>query len=189
MTGMPRGPLEMHDDVALDLMVKIRGELSKSEGASYEPLAGEREVFDMVEQKERFGRKNKKGFYDYPEGKGPKSLWKGLSDYFPVTVADSDPEMIAELKMRLLYRQAVEAARCFEEGVITDPKEADVGSILAWGFAPWTGGIISMMDSAGIDSVVKTLDRMTKSYGKRFEPPKLLRDMAAKGETFYGRFG
>ena len=189
MTGMPRGPLEMHDDVALDLMVKIRGELSKSEGASYEPLAGEREVFDMVEQKERFGRKNKKGFYDYPEGKGPKSLWKGLSDYFSVTVADSDPEMIAELKMRLLYRQAVEAARCFDEGVITDPKEADVGSILAWGFAPWTGGIISMMDSAGIDAVVKTLDRMTQSYGKRFEPPKLLRDMAAKGETFYSRFG
>lgn len=188
MTGMPRGPLEMHDDVALDLMVKIQGELAKAQGDKYVPLAGEKEVFDMVE-KGRLGRKNGKGFYDYPEAKGAqKTLWAGLSDYFPVTTPEVTPKQMDELKLRLLYRQAVEAARCFDEGVITDPREADVGSILAWGFAPYTGGIISMMDSAGLDQVVKTLNRLTKAYGPRFKPPKLLVEMAKNGETFYGRF-
>ena len=189
MTGMPRGPLEMNDDVALDLMVKVQSEMAKAQGDTYVPLAGEKEVADMVHAKERFGRKNGKGFYDYPPAGGNKTLWPGLADYFPVKHAEADPDMVQEIKTRLLYRQAVEAARCFEEGVITDPREADVGSILAWGFAPWSGGVISLMDSAGIPAFVAELDRLTKAYGPRFEPPKLLRDMAAKNETFYGRFG
>jgi 3-hydroxyacyl-CoA dehydrogenase/enoyl-CoA hydratase/3-hydroxybutyryl-CoA epimerase len=107
---------------------------------------------------------------------------------FPLTKAEAEPAEVEELKKRLLYVQAVTAARCFEEGVITDPREADVGSILGWGFAPWSGGIISLMDSIGIAKFVEELDRMTKLYGDRFTPPKLLRDMAKNGETFYGRF-
>ncbi len=136
----------------------------------------------------RLGRKNGLGFYDYPAS-GNKSLWQGTKDMFPLKVAEASPAEVEELKKRLLYVQAVTAARCFEEGVITDPREADVGSILGWGFAPWSGGIVSLIDAIGAAKFVEELDHMAALYGDRFAPPQLLRDMAAKGETFYGRFG
>lgn len=188
-TGMPRGPLEMMDDVALDLLTKITSETAKAMGDAYQPIPGEKEVAKMVAEG-RLGRKNGKGFYDYPADKNtPKTLWQGTKDMFPVTQAEANPADVEELKKRLLYVQAVTAARCFEEGVITDPREADVGSILGWGFAPWSGGIVSLIDSIGIPKFVAELDRMEKAYGERFKAPQLLREMAAKGETFYGRFG
>jgi len=188
MTGMPRGPLEMHDDVALDLSYKIAKQTAADLGDKYVPTPGQDIVAKMVEDG-RYGRKNGKGFYDYPEQKGsPKTLWKGLSDLAPVKVNDSTPELVEELKTRLLYRQAVEAARCWEEGVVDDPREADVGAILGWGFAPWTGGPISLIDQVGTAKFVETCDRLANEYGDRFAVPQLLRDMAAKGETFYGKF-
>jgi 3-hydroxyacyl-CoA dehydrogenase/enoyl-CoA hydratase/3-hydroxybutyryl-CoA epimerase len=189
MTSMPRGPLEMHDDVALDLSYKIGQQTRKDLGEAYVPNPGEEIVATMVSELGRFGRKNKKGFYDYPEGGGPKSLWPGLADLAPVTIAESDPALVAELKTRLLYRQAIECARCWDEGVVTDVREADLGAILGWGFAPWTGGPISLIDQVGLKAFVETCDRLAAAYGPRFTPPALLRDMAAKGETFYGRFG
>ena len=186
MTGMPRGPLEMHDDVALDLSYKIARQTREDLGEAYTPNPGEQIVASMVEGG-RFGRKNGKGFYDYPAEKGaPKTLWPGLSALAPVKIADSDPELVAELKTRLLYRQAVEAARCWQEGVIDDPREADLGAILGWGFAPWTGGPLSLIDEVGVKVFVTTCDRLATAYGPRFEPPKLLRDMASRDERFYG---
>jgi 3-hydroxyacyl-CoA dehydrogenase/enoyl-CoA hydratase/3-hydroxybutyryl-CoA epimerase len=186
MTGMPRGPLEMHDDVALDLSVKIAKQTKEDLGDAYEPLSGWKIVQTMVEDLGRYGRKNGKGFYDY-ETK-PKKLWSGLSDLAPVKIDDSTPELVEDQKRRLLYRQAVEVARCWEEGVIDDPREADVGAILAWGFAPWTGGPITMIDQTGLKAFVEQADAYAAKYGDRFSPPQLLRDMAAKGETFYGKF-
>jgi 3-hydroxyacyl-CoA dehydrogenase/enoyl-CoA hydratase/3-hydroxybutyryl-CoA epimerase len=189
MTGMPRGPLEMHDDVALDLSYKIAKQTREDLGDKYVPNPGEQIVAKMVEGG-RYGRKNGKGFYDYPADKGaPKTLWPGLADLAPVKINESSPELVAEMKRRLLYRQAVEAARCFEEGVIDDPREADVGAILGWGFAPWTGGPISLIDEKGAKAFVEICDRLTQQYGPRFAVPNLLREMAAKGETFYQRFG
>jgi 3-hydroxyacyl-CoA dehydrogenase/enoyl-CoA hydratase/3-hydroxybutyryl-CoA epimerase len=92
------------------------------------------------------------------------------------------------LKLRLLTIQALETARCVEEGVITDPRDADVGSILGWGFAPYTGGTLSLIDSLGAAEFVKRCDGLVAKYGKRFEPNRLLREMAVSGQTFYGRF-
>ena len=92
------------------------------------------------------------------------------------------------MKQRFLVTQAVEAARVMAEGVVTDPREADVGSILGFGFAPFTGGVISYIDFMGAKAFVALCDKLAATYGPRFEPPQLLRDMAAKGETFYGRF-
>ena len=186
MTGMPRGPLEMHDDVALDLSVKIAKQTREDLGDAYEPLPGWKIVQTMVEDLGRYGRKNGKGFYDY-ETK-PKKLWSGLSELAPVKIDDSTPELVEDQKRRLLYRQAVEVARCWEEGVIDDPREADVGAILAWGFAPWTGGPITMIDQTGLKEFVAQADDYAARYGDRFKVPQLLRDMAAKGETFYGKF-
>ena len=191
MTGMPRGPLEMHDDVALDLSYKIAKQTREDLGDKYVPNEGEQIVATMVEGG-RFGRKNGKGFYDYDQK--PKTLWAGLGELAPTTKGIDQPEgasafaQIDELKTRLLYRQAVEVARCWEEGVIDDPREADLGAILGWGFAPWTGGPVSFIDGIGLARFVETADRLAETYGDRFRVPQLLRDMAAKDETFYGRF-
>jgi len=186
MTGMPRGPLEMHDDVALDLSMKVSKQTALDLGDKYVPLAGAEIIRTMVEDLGRYGRKNGKGFYDYDVK--PKKLWSGLAELAPVRINDSTPELVEDQKQRLLYRQAVEVARCWEEGVIDDPREADVGAILAWGFAPWTGGPITYIDQIGLKAFVAQADDYAARYGDRFKVPQLLRDMAAKGETFYGRF-
>ncbi|QQQ19793.1 enoyl-CoA hydratase/isomerase family protein [Brevundimonas vitis] len=186
MTGMPRGPLEMHDDVALDLSVKIAKQTAADLGDKYVPIEGHEIVRKMVEDLGRYGRKNGKGFYDYDTK--PKTLWSGLGDLAPVRINDSTPELIADQKQRLLFRQAVEVARCWEEGVIDDVREADVGAILAWGFAPWTGGPITLIDQTGVAEFVRICDDYAERYGDRFKVPQLLRDMAARGETFYGKF-
>jgi 3-hydroxyacyl-CoA dehydrogenase/enoyl-CoA hydratase/3-hydroxybutyryl-CoA epimerase len=142
----------------------------------------------MVEKQGRFGRKNGKGFYDYPEkGKGQKSLWPNLGALQPKHL-DPDTLDVEELKQRFLVVQAVEAARTVEDHVITDPREADVGSILGFGFAPFTGGTLSYIDFMGTKKFVELCHKLEAKYGSRFTPPKLLIEMAAKGETFYGRF-
>lgn len=186
MTGMPRGPLEMHDDVALDLSVKVAKQTAIDLGDKYVPLQGAEIVRKMVEDLGRYGRKNGKGFYDYDSK--PKKLWAGLSELAPVTINDSTPELVADQKERLLYRQAVEVAKCWDEGVISDPREADVGAILAWGFAPWTGGPITFIDQTGLKAFVAKADEYAERYGDRFKVPQFLRDMAAEGRTFYGDF-
>ncbi|MCC3244987.1 enoyl-CoA hydratase/isomerase family protein [Methylocystis sp. WRRC1] len=186
MAGMPVGPLSLNDEVALDLGWKILCAAKKDLGEKAVDPRQERVLRYMVEEQGRFGRKNGKGFYDYPAD-GKKSLWPGLSA-LAENQLDPDTIDIEELKHRLLVIQAVEAARTMAEGVVTDPREADVGSILGFGFAPFTGGTISYIDGMGAKAFVALCDRLAAKFGSRFEPPQLLRDMAAKGETFYGRF-
>jgi 3-hydroxyacyl-CoA dehydrogenase/enoyl-CoA hydratase/3-hydroxybutyryl-CoA epimerase len=186
MAGMPVGPLSLNDEVALDLGWKIL----KATEADLGPEAVRAEqkwlLQELVEKRERLGRKNGKGFYDYTPG-SPKRLWPGLAELQP-TKLDPDTIDIQELKHRLLMVQSLEAARCVEEGVITDVREADVGSILGFGFAPFTGGTLSYIDMMGTRRFVEICQKLEKKYGARFKPPKLLLDMAQKGDTFYGRF-
>jgi 3-hydroxyacyl-CoA dehydrogenase/enoyl-CoA hydratase/3-hydroxybutyryl-CoA epimerase len=186
MAGMPVGPLSLNDEVALDLAWKIL----KATEADLGPKAVDKQqkwlLQELVEKRGRLGRKNGKGFYDYPQT-GPKRLWPGLAD-LQKTKLDPDKIDIAELKHRLLVVQALEAARCVEEGVITDVREADVGSILGFGFAPFSGGTLSYIDMMGSRRFVDLCKRLEKKHGPRFKPPKLLIDMAVKRDTFYGRF-
>jgi 3-hydroxyacyl-CoA dehydrogenase/enoyl-CoA hydratase/3-hydroxybutyryl-CoA epimerase len=135
----------------------------------------------MVGQ-ERFGRKNGKGFYVYPSD-GKKYLWPDLAAAFPLSDAQPSP---AEVRERLVFRQLVECARCFAEGVLETPEDGDLGAIFGWGFAPHSGGPFSHMDTLGLANVVATLDRLAQQHGDRFAPPQLLRDMAAGNQTFYG---
>ena len=95
---------------------------------------------------------------------------------------------VDELKKRFLYIQALETARCFEEEVLTDVRDGDVGSILGWGFAPYSGGTLSFIDTIGTRKFVEECDRLAQKCGPRFMPNKLLRDMADKNDTFYARF-
>jgi 3-hydroxyacyl-CoA dehydrogenase/enoyl-CoA hydratase/3-hydroxybutyryl-CoA epimerase len=187
MAGMPVGPLSLNDEVALDLGWKILMAAKKDLGEKAVDPAQERVLRFMVEESGRFGRKNGKGFYDYPLT-GKKTLWPGLVELAGKKL-DPDNIDVAELKQRFLVAQAVEAARTMAEGVVTDPREADVGSILGFGFAPYTGGTLSYIDGLGAKAFVAICEALAKRHGHRFTPPPLLREMAEKGETFYGRFG
>jgi 3-hydroxyacyl-CoA dehydrogenase / enoyl-CoA hydratase / 3-hydroxybutyryl-CoA epimerase len=188
MAGMPVGPLSLSDEVALDLVLKIMKATEADLGSNAIDQAQKKLLVEMVEKQGRFGRKNGKGFYDYPEkGKGQKSLWPSLGGLQPKHL-DPDTLDVEELKQRFLVVQAVEAARTVEDHVITDPREADVGSILGFGFAPFTGGTLSYIDFMGTKKFVELCHKLEAKYGSRFTPPKLLVEMAQKGETFYGRF-
>jgi 3-hydroxyacyl-CoA dehydrogenase/enoyl-CoA hydratase/3-hydroxybutyryl-CoA epimerase len=186
MAGMPVGPLALNDEVAVDLAWKILKATEADLGAQAIDPRQKTLLGEMVEKRGRYGRKNGKGFYDYPQN-GPKRLWRGLTDLQP-TKLDPDTIDVAELKARLLAMQALETARCIEEGVVTDMREADVGSILGFGFAPFTGGTISYIDGMGTKAFVTLCSKLAKLHGDRFKPCKLLLDMAKKGETFYRRF-
>jgi 3-hydroxyacyl-CoA dehydrogenase/enoyl-CoA hydratase/3-hydroxybutyryl-CoA epimerase len=188
MAGMPVGPLSLSDEVALDLVLKIMKATEADLGANAIDQEQKKLLVEMVEKEGRFGRKNGKGFYDYPEkGKGQKSLWSGIGALQPKHL-DPDTLDVEELKQRFLVVQAVEAARTVEDGVVVDPREADVGSILGFGFAPFTGGTLSYIDFMGAKNFVALCHKLEAKYGSRFTPPKLLLEMAEKGETFYGRF-
>jgi 3-hydroxyacyl-CoA dehydrogenase / enoyl-CoA hydratase / 3-hydroxybutyryl-CoA epimerase len=186
MAGMPVGPLALNDEVAVDLAWKILKATEADLGADAVDARQKALLQEMVEKRGRLGRKNGKGFYDYPQA-GPKRLWPGLADLQPQKL-DPDTISVKELKQRFLVMQALETARCIEEGVVTDVREADVGSILGFGFAPFTGGTISYIDGMGTKAFVALCGDFAKRYGARFKPPKLLLDMAKKNETFYGRF-
>jgi 3-hydroxyacyl-CoA dehydrogenase/enoyl-CoA hydratase/3-hydroxybutyryl-CoA epimerase len=188
MAGMPVGPLSLNDEVAIDLSLKIMTAARKDLGDEAVPDAQWKLINEMVVARGRLGRKNGKGFYDYPEGgSGKKRLWPGLAEIFP-PVADPDAIDVTELKQRFLVIQALETARCFEEGVLTDVREADVGSILGFGYAPFTGGTLSYIDFMGLDNFVGLCNRLAKKHGERFKPNRLLKTMAKRGETFYSRF-
>ena len=186
MAGMPVGPLALNDEVAIDLAWKIVKATEADLGKSAVDLRQKALLDFMVEKKQRLGRKNGKGFYDYPE-KGPKKLWPGLAE-LQTKKLDPDKIDVQEVKDRLMAMQALETARCFEEGVLTDVREADVGSILGFGFAPFSGGTLSYIDMMGTKKFVELCQRLESSCGPRFAPSKLLRDMAKKGESFYQRF-
>ena len=188
IAGMPVGPLSLNDEVGIDLALKVVRATKAQVGEAAVHPGQESLLVALVEREGRLGRKNAKGFYDYPpKGQGPKRLWPGLAALAGGARQDPDAIDRREVKHRLLVVQALEAARTVEEGVVTDPREADVGSILGFGFAPFTGGALSYIDGMGAKAFVALARSLEDRHGRRFEPPQLLLDMAARGETFYGR--
>ncbi|TAG66208.1 MAG: 3-hydroxyacyl-CoA dehydrogenase, partial [Runella slithyformis] len=171
--------LAVADEVAIDLAYKIsaaavRDGVLPDTDTTYQ-------VSKQFTEMGRLGKKAKAGFYEYPEG-GTKFLWPGLAEMFPLAATQPSLE---EVKTRLFYRQALETVRCYEEGVIRTKLDADLGSILAWGFPPYTGGTLSFVDFVGIETFVAECDRLTATYGERFQPTQKLREMAAAGEGFF----
>jgi 3-hydroxyacyl-CoA dehydrogenase/enoyl-CoA hydratase/3-hydroxybutyryl-CoA epimerase len=189
MAGMPVGPLSLSDEIALDLVLKIMkateadlGSQARRSGAEEADRRDGGEAGALRSQ-ERQGLLRVSA-----EGQGLESALEGhRADLLPKPV-DPDTLDVEELKQRFLVVQAVEAARTVEDHVIVDPREADVGSILGFGFAPFTGGTLSYIDFMGTKKFVELCHKLEAKYGSRFTPPKLLEEMAAKGETFYGRF-
>ncbi len=184
LVGMPLGPLQLVDETSVDLGVKIAKATKAAMGDDYPDDAVDEVLFWMFNQ-ERLGRKSNAGFYDYDDKGKRIEIWKGLADQY--TVADEQPDLI-DVQHRLLFAQTLEAVRALEEGVLMDIREGDVGAILGWGFAPWSGGPLSWLDIIGAEYAAERCDQLTDAFGERFATPALLRDMAAKGEKFYERF-
>lgn len=180
MAGMPVGPLALADEVSIELCYKINKQTEADTGKKSE-AAAVGVINKFVEELQRPGKKANKGFYEYPEG-GKKHLWKELSNLYPQQQNQPD---VKEVEKRLLYIQALETVKCLEEGILKKPADADIGSILGWGFAPYTGGAISFIDYVGIKNFVDECNALAKKYGKRFKPTKKLKEMAESGTGFY----
>ena len=183
MVGMPVGPLQLVDETSIDLAVRIAQATKAAMGAVYPDSAVDGVIFALAQQG-RVGRKAGAGFYAYDSAGKRTGLWEGLGAFWPV--AKDQPDL-AQVQHRLLMIQAFEAVRALEQGVLTDIREGDVGAILGWGFAPWSGGPFSWLDRIGAGAAVQMCHDLSK-LGPRFAPPALLTDLAEKADGFYARF-
>ena len=182
--GFPVGPIQLGDETSIDLAAKITRATKEAMGNEYPASEADNLVFWMEEQG-RLGRKAKAGYFDYDENGKRIGYWQGIHDKYPL--ADEQPDLI-EVQERLMFAQVLEAVKALEEGVLEDIREGDVGAVLAWGFAPWSGGPFSWLDIIGAEYAAHRCDELEAKYGERFRCPALLREMAENGETFYGRF-
>jgi 3-hydroxyacyl-CoA dehydrogenase/enoyl-CoA hydratase/3-hydroxybutyryl-CoA epimerase len=182
--GMPVGPLQLVDETSIDLGVKIAKATRAAMGEAYPESPADGVLFRLADLG-RLGRKAKAGFYAYDEAGKRQGLWEGLRELWPPR--EEQPALV-EVQHRLAMVQALEAVRALEDGVLTDIREGDVGAILGWGFMPWSGGPFAWLDILGAARAVEICDALAARFGPRFAAPELLRDLAAKGEGFYGRF-
>ncbi|HEU0197986.1 MAG TPA: 3-hydroxyacyl-CoA dehydrogenase NAD-binding domain-containing protein [Nevskiaceae bacterium] len=177
--GMPVAPLALTDELSIDLSVHAGEAQAREFPDEYKPgrsVPVLKELLDLG----RLGKKVGKGFYDY--GDDGKRLWPQLAAHYPLRDEQPDP---ADLRRRVLYVQAVEAARAFEEGVLMGPEDGDLGAIFGVGYPSYTGGPFSFIDGVGVGRFVAEADRLANLFGEQLRPPQLLRDMAAKGQRFY----
>ena len=178
--GYPVGPLAVQDETSIELGHKIHVQTIEDIGDEYKPQSAV-DVAEKMYELGRLGKKYRKGFYEYPED-GPKKIWSGLAEAFPVSQTQPDLQLI---KDRLMTIQSLDAYRCLEENVLTSPDDGDIGSIFGWGFPPWSGGVFSYIDTIGIKAFVERCDDFHKRFGERFKVPDSLRERANKNESFY----
>ncbi len=176
--GMPVGPLAVTDEVSLTLGMLVYESDKSSEKDPYMTRFYEIEK-KLVKEYGREGKKNGKGYYDYPKG-GKKKLWPELSTIFNSRLDALDKETVAK---RMLHRMALETFRCLEEGVLRSGKDGDIGSILGFGFPIYTGGAISYIDYIGMDNFIADCDDFKKRFGPRWDVSDALRKLAAEGKS------
>lgn len=190
MAGYPAPVLQLSDELNLELMAKIAKATKEGELAAGKEYVGHpgADVVDKMLEAGRAGRLRGAGFYDYEDGKRG-SIWAGLAELFPVA-ADQPP--IEDIKDRMLFAEALETAKCFEEGVITSAAAANIGSIMGIGFPPNTGGAAQFMTGyedketgeIGLNAFLKRADELAAKYGDRFQATPWLRELAASGGSF-----
>ena len=182
--GMPVGPLAVLDETALSLSVHVLDQTRAdfaAEGKTYAATPGERLVERMVKELKRPGRAGGGGFYDYPPGQ-KKQLWPELKTLFEKPGAAWD---VQEVQDRLLYRQAVETARCLAEGVLTSVHDANIGSIFGIGFPAWTGGAMQFIYGQGIAAFEQRCAELAAKYGNGFSLADEVKAAIQKFEPSY----
>lgn len=181
--GMPVGPLALHDEVSLSLSWHILQQTRMDFDAEGKPFKGhpaDAGLQKMVVELERTGKKAGRGFYDYPVNQ-PKHLWSGLQEVFPLAAQQL---LQKELIERLMFVQANEAAKCYEEKVVLTVADANIGSIFGWGFAPFQGGALQYINAYGLANFVRRAKELAERYGEYFAPAAILVDMAKEGKRF-----
>ncbi|MDY6808793.1 MAG: 3-hydroxyacyl-CoA dehydrogenase NAD-binding domain-containing protein [Actinomycetota bacterium] len=183
--GYPAPPLQLMDELTLTLPQKIRKETEaalKAEGKEV-PQHGSFGVSDWMVENGRTGRKDGAGFYDYDENGKRGLLWPGMRDHFK---SGSKVIPMEDMVERMLFAEALETVKCFDEGVLTSVEDANIGSIFGIGFPAWTGGVIQYINQyeGGLQGFVDRAKDLASKYGSNFEPPQSLVDKAAKGEKF-----
>jgi 3-hydroxyacyl-CoA dehydrogenase/enoyl-CoA hydratase/3-hydroxybutyryl-CoA epimerase len=182
--GMPVGPLAVLDETALSLSVHVLDQTRadyRAEGKTHIATPGELLVERMVKEFDRNGRAAGGGFYEYPSG-GKKHLWPQLKEMFEKPAAHWDMQ---DLKDRLLYRQAIETARCLAEGVLTSVHDANIGSIFGIGFPGWTGGAMQFIYGTGIDAFFHRAEVLASRHGPGFVVAPQVKDAVRKFEPKY----
>lgn len=179
--GMPVGPLAVMDEVSLTLAAHVRDQTAADAAAEGREVESHPAfaVLDKMLALGRPGRAGGGGFYDYSDD--GKRLWPQLTEIF---TNGQPPLPQPEMVDRILTIQAIETVRCLEEGVLRSVADANLGSILGWGFAPFHGGTLQFINATGVDKFVARAQALAETYGPRFAPPPLLLEMAANGKTF-----
>ncbi|HEX5086579.1 MAG TPA: 3-hydroxyacyl-CoA dehydrogenase NAD-binding domain-containing protein [Nocardioides sp.] len=191
--GYPAPVLQLSDELNLELMAKIAKatrEAAERDGTPYAEHPGAAVVEKMLEAG-RPGRLRGAGFYDYDENGNRGSIWAGLAELFP---PHQEQPPLRDIKDRMLFAEALETAKCFEEGVIESSAAANIGSIMGIGFPPMTGGAAQFMAGyqdpenpegpVGLAVFLERADELAAAYGDRFRATQWLRDLAARGGSF-----
>jgi 3-hydroxyacyl-CoA dehydrogenase / enoyl-CoA hydratase / 3-hydroxybutyryl-CoA epimerase len=180
--GYPAPPLQLMDELTLTLPRKIREETKagvEAAGGTWEPHPSEAVVDKMVVDFERKGRSTGSGFYDYDENGKRTGLWPGLAEHFG---GQNMATPFADLQERMLFAEALETVKCFDEGVLRSVPDANIGSIMGIGFPAWTGGVSQYVDQypGGVAGFVARANELADRYGERFRPPASLVEKASK---------
>jgi 3-hydroxyacyl-CoA dehydrogenase / enoyl-CoA hydratase / 3-hydroxybutyryl-CoA epimerase len=173
LAGMPVGPLILADEVSLDLMRHVRQQTREDLSDAYHPNATDEALRIMIDECGRHGKKSRQGFYEYPDA-GRKRLWPGLAERFPLRAGQPDA---GELIRRFRWIQSIETVRCIEEGVLRDRRDADIGSVLGWGFCPALGGTIGHIETVGVERFRAESRRLEEMHGERFSCPEFVRQL------------
>jgi 3-hydroxyacyl-CoA dehydrogenase/enoyl-CoA hydratase/3-hydroxybutyryl-CoA epimerase len=182
--GYPAPLLQLSDELNLKLMRKIR--VAAQEAADdWETQPAEAVIDRMLDEFDRPGRLEGRGFYEYDQDGKRTGLWPGLKDAFP-PIEDPASLWLHDLEERLMFIEAIESVRCYEEGVIESVADANIGSIMGIGFPAWSGGVLQYINGyeRGLQGFVDRARELAELYGDRFEPPASLVDRAARGEKF-----
>jgi len=175
--GMPMGPINLFDEVGIDVAAKVSHILENAFGGR---MAGDG-MLDKIVESGRLGKKNGKGFYIY-EGKN-KKVDPAIYAFIPKT--GKFDGNAAEMQDRCVLPMINEAAMCLAEGLVRRPADVDIGMIFGTGFPPFRGGLLRYADARGIDNIVGKLETLAGKYGERFKPAERLMEMKQSGKKFY----
>ena len=181
--GMPMQPLALQDEVSLSLGLHVseQQQLDVQDAGRTTSVRPSYEILKtLVKEHHREGRKNGKGFYEYSD-KGDKYLWPELLNLYPPRAEQPSQQDLID---RLMFIQANESAKCYQENVVRSVADANIGAIFGWGFAPHQGGTLQFINAMGLEKFITRSRELAAQYGERFEPAQIVLDLADKGEVF-----